>query len=218
MVDYKNGKIYRLVCNTTGDQYIGSTTRPLSQRLGGHKTQYKQFLAGKIPQQTTSNSILSNNNFEMILIEDFACENKNQLERRERYYIESMKCVNKYKPAQTKEEHKEERKEQSKQYYQENQGKILEERKQHYEQNKEEVNEKHRQHYEQNKEEVNEKHRQHYEQNKEKINEKHRQYHEQNKEKLTTLIKCECGGHYQYQNKSMHIKTKRHNKWATPEI
>ena len=115
MIDYKNGKIYRLVCNATGNQYIGSTTQCLSQRLGGHKRQYKRFLEDKITKQMTSFSILSNTNFEIILLEEFACENKNQLERRERYYIEITKCVNKIKPAQTKEE----RKEHMQEYFQE---------------------------------------------------------------------------------------------------
>ena len=106
MADYTRGKIYRLVCNTTGNQYIGSTTQSLSQRLGGHKKDYKRFNEGKITAQITSFSILSNNNVEMILIEEFACENRNQLERRERQFIETMECVNKVKPAQTKEEKK----------------------------------------------------------------------------------------------------------------
>ena len=184
MIDYKNGKIYRLVCNTTGDQYIGSTTQPLSQRLGGHKRDYKRFLAGKITYQVTSFSILSNNNFEMILLEEFACENKNQLERRERYYIESMKCVNKIKPAQTKEE------------------KI----------------EYHKQYCNENKEELKEQMKQYYHKNKEEHKEQMKQYYHKNQEKLTALIKCECGGQYQHYAKSIHFKSLKHKKWATPEI
>jgi len=30
---YKNGKIYRIVFNITGEQYIGSTCKTLKQRL-----------------------------------------------------------------------------------------------------------------------------------------------------------------------------------------
>jgi hypothetical protein len=161
MVDYKNGKIYRLVCNTTGDQYIGSTAQILSQRLGGHKQSYKRFLAGKSTSQMTSHCILSNNNFEIILIEDFACESKNQLERRERHFIQTMQCVNIKNPAQTREEYIE--------YIQHNRERM-------------------------------------------------KQYYHNNKEKNTAVTKCECGGHYQYCRKSVHFKSKRHKKWATPEI
>ena len=194
MADYKNGKIYRLVCNTTGNQYIGSTTRPLSQRLGGHKTQYKCFLAGKITKQVTSSSNLSNNNCEMILIEDYPCENKNQLERRERHFIETMECVNKNKPAQTKEEH-------------------FEYMKQYEYNNKEKMNEYQHTYRQENKYKITEYQIQYRQKNKEEI----KQYHQENQEKLTQSINCECGGHYQYQNKSAHFKSKRHKKWATPE-
>jgi hypothetical protein len=209
MVDYKNGKIYRLVCNTTGDQYIGSTTRPLSQRLGGHKTTYKRFLEGKIIGQMSSFSILSNNNFEMILLEEFACENRNQLERRERYYIEITKCVNKIKPAQTKEEEIE----QKKKYYQENLEEIKKRGKIYYQDNLEKVKERHNQYYHEYKEQK----KQYQQENKEEISKRKKQYYKQNKEKNTAVTKCECGGHYQSQAKSIHFKTHKHKKWATPE-
>ena len=115
-MSYSKGKIYRLVCNTTGQQYIGSTSQSLSQRLGNHKSEYKRFLYGKITDKLTSFSILSENNFEMILIEDYPCENKNQLERRERHFIETMECINKVKPAQTREEHLEYNRQYDRQY------------------------------------------------------------------------------------------------------
>ena len=37
MVNYQNAKIYRIVCNVTGKQYIGSTVSNLSTRLSQHK-------------------------------------------------------------------------------------------------------------------------------------------------------------------------------------
>ncbi len=178
MIDYKNGKIYRLVCNTTGDQYIGSTTQSLSQRLGGHKTAYKQFLAGKIPQQTTSNSILSNNNFEMILIEDFACENKNQLERRERYYIETVQCVNKIKPAQTKEELQK----QKQTYHQEHKEYIQKQKQAYWQENKEDIQKRKQAYYQENKEEKQKKMQTYYQEHKEDIQKKMQTYYQAHKE------------------------------------
>ena len=44
---YKNGKIYRIVCNITGEQYIGSTCKTLKQRLQQHKSSYKCYKDGK---------------------------------------------------------------------------------------------------------------------------------------------------------------------------
>ena len=60
-MDYKNGKIYRLVCNTTGKQYIGSTCSTLCKRLYEHKHKYKQWLNGK-RGLTTSFYIIENGN------------------------------------------------------------------------------------------------------------------------------------------------------------
>ena len=46
-MDYKNSKIYRIVCNTTNKQYIGSTTQPLFKRLSKHKCNYNEYLNKK---------------------------------------------------------------------------------------------------------------------------------------------------------------------------
>ena len=44
---YSRGKIYRIVCNTTGEQYYGSTIEPyISNRLSGHICEYKRHNAG----------------------------------------------------------------------------------------------------------------------------------------------------------------------------
>ena len=40
-MDYKNGKIYRIVCEETGRQYIGSTCSTLVKRLSNHKNKSK---------------------------------------------------------------------------------------------------------------------------------------------------------------------------------
>ena len=48
MPDYNLAKIYKIVCNITGQQYIGSTCEPaLARRLAGHVRSFKQFKNGK---------------------------------------------------------------------------------------------------------------------------------------------------------------------------
>ena len=37
MNNYNDGKIYEIVCNITGERYIGSTIQTLSQRLAAHR-------------------------------------------------------------------------------------------------------------------------------------------------------------------------------------
>mmetsp|Transcript_32665 Transcript_32665/g.38319 ORF Transcript_32665/g.38319 Transcript_32665/m.38319 type:complete len:103 (+) Transcript_32665:95-403(+) len=41
MVNYKNGKIYKIVCNETNEIYIGSTTQTLTDRLCQHVSKFK---------------------------------------------------------------------------------------------------------------------------------------------------------------------------------
>lgn len=168
-MDYKNSKIYRIVCNETGETYIGSTTQPLTKRLSKHKTNYKQFLQGKY-HFVTSFNILQNNNYDIVLIEEFPCENKSQLHARERYYIESCICVNKFIPSRNikeyQEKYREENKDKIKEYYEENLEKIKKQQKEYYEKNKKYKKEHQKEYYEKNKDEINRRRREKYHLNK----------------------------------------------------
>jgi len=105
MVNYQLGKIYKIVCNITGLIYIGSTCEPtLARRLSKHKSNYSDYLKNK-GHFITSFKILENNNFEIILIENVVCENKDELHKRERYNIENNECVNITIPGRTNEEY-----------------------------------------------------------------------------------------------------------------
>lgn len=103
MPDYSKSKIYKIVDNTNGNVYIGSTTQSLSMRLAGHTQSYKRYLNGK-NNYMTSFEIIKNGNYNIFLIEEFSCENKEQLHRNERKQIEANECVNKNIPIRTQEE------------------------------------------------------------------------------------------------------------------
>ena len=208
MVDYK-GKIYRLVCNNTGQQYIGSTTQSLSQRLGGHKAAYKMFLEGKRIKKLTSFSILSENNFEIILIEDYPCENKNQLERRERHFIETIECVNKVKPAQTREELLE----WHKQYTKEHAAELKEYNQQYRKEHQEELAKSKIEFYQEHKEEILKYQSDYYQEHKEEKLKYSRDYGQKHKEELAALTICECGGQYQHKHKARHLKSIKHTSY-----
>jgi hypothetical protein len=93
-MDYSNGKIYKIVCNTTGKCYIGSTCSPyLSTRLAQHRNNFKSFLKGKF-NYVSSYEVLENNNYDIVLLELFPCSCKEELLARERFYIENTECVN----------------------------------------------------------------------------------------------------------------------------
>lgn len=144
MVNYQLGKIYKIVCNVTGNIYIGSTCEPtLARRLAGHRYSYKSYLNGK-HDYVTSFKIIQNNDYDMVLIESYPCETKDQLHARERYYIESIECVNKNIPHSTP-------KESVKKYYENNKKQIQEYnkeyQKQYYQQNKEIIHDKKKEKY-----------------------------------------------------------------------
>ncbi len=136
MPDYSKGKIYKIVCNVTGLVYIGSTCEPtLARRLVGHRSMYTQVLNGT-GNKLSSFEVLENNNFDIILIESVDCISKDELHARERYFIESIVCVNKLIPIRTKQEKKEHNKEYKKEYHFKNREFINENRKEYFNDNK----------------------------------------------------------------------------------
>jgi len=186
MVNYQNSKIYRVVCSETNNIYIGSTTRPLSQRLGKHKNNFNTCM--------TKNFI----NPKIFLIENCPCNSKEELHSIERKYIENIECVNKIIPGRTPKEWRKENKEYYKDYF-----------KDYYLNNKEKFNEKSKEYRQKNKEHIKEWRQN----NKESIALKNKEYKEKRKEKLDEKFECECGGKFSYQNKSIHLKSKKHIKY-----
>ena len=115
MNKYNNGKIYKIVDNTSDMVYVGSTCITLKQRLKNHEYHYKSFKAGKIISNLSSFQILKNENYSIELIEYYPCENKKDLEKRETYYIKlyknniknfGKKIINKNIPRRTKKEYR----------------------------------------------------------------------------------------------------------------
>ena len=87
MVNYQNGKIYKIVTKQSKQIYIGSTTQTLDSRLDQHKGHYVRFL-NKQSHYVTSYEILKYNDAMIILIENYSCNNKEELFTRERYWRE----------------------------------------------------------------------------------------------------------------------------------
>ena len=78
MPDYSKGKIYAIKSYQCDDIYIGSTVNKLSDRLSYHKTHYKSFL-NDAHNYMTSFEILQFDDAFIELIEEYPCENRNQL-------------------------------------------------------------------------------------------------------------------------------------------
>ena len=142
MPDYKNGKVYKIVCRKTGLVYYGSTVQDLDRRLWGHRNEYKKYVEdGK--KYITSFDIYEGEDYYIELVQLVPCENKKELETVERRFIESNTCANKYIPTRTPKEyheaHRKERGEYHKKYNEIHRVKKCEYAKQYRVSNKEEI-------------------------------------------------------------------------------
>lgn len=216
MPNYSRGKIYKIWSPSHPDDiYIGSTTQPLSKRIGGHRKHYRQYKEGK-KNYMTSFKILEYGDARIELIEDCMCERGEQLTAREGHFIRSLDCVNKIIPGRTK-----------KQWYQDNKERLSQQQKQYREDNKEQINQYHKQYGEANRDKLNQKARQYHHKNKDKISQqkkqyreanrdkmlqKHKQYYQDNKKKLKEKVTCECGAVIVRKSLTRHKKTNKHKR------
>ena len=142
---YANGKIYKIVSEKSDKIYIGSTCKKyLSERLAGHKNDYKLWKAGT-RNKVSSSGLIELGDVSIVLLELFPCNTKDELLSRERHYIELYKNdkINKYIPTRT-----------DKERYEDNKDKKLEYQNQYYEDNKQSVIKKSKRYYEDNKQTV----------------------------------------------------------------
>jgi len=96
MSEYQNGLIYRLCCDDVNikEQYVGSTI-DFKERKRTHKKSCNN------PNDPNHNVkvyqfIRENGNWEnwsMVLIEKYSCDDKLELRKRERYWIETLKST-----------------------------------------------------------------------------------------------------------------------------
>jgi hypothetical protein len=100
---YQNGKIYKICDINETEIYIGSTTQPLYKRLSKHKGNYKEWM-NKTHNFITSFKLFEKfglENCQIILIENYPCKSKEELNAREAYHIRLNNCVNKIIPGRT---------------------------------------------------------------------------------------------------------------------
>jgi hypothetical protein len=134
---YTKGKIYRLLCEESNLCYIGSTYKDLAVRLCKHKDRYKRWLKNdKDPLKYLSFfDLFILGEVWIDLIEDYPCEDRNALCRREGSWIKKHldKCVNKYAENQSIIRAK------AKKRYEENKKEILTKNKAYAVKNKEKI-------------------------------------------------------------------------------
>ena len=146
-MDYKNGKIYKITDIAYTKCYIGSTAQPLSKRFSKHKTDYKVWLNGKRNKVSVFDLFeeYGVENCKIELIENYECNSRNELERKEGEHIKNTDCVNKVIAGRT-----------MKQYQQDNKETIAEQQRHWREENKEKKAEQDRLYQHNNKERISE--------------------------------------------------------------
>ena len=162
MPNYTNSKIYKIVSPSRPDipPYFGATTQQLSVRMGGHRR-----IQGN---PCKSKSLIECGDAIIILVENYPCNSKEELDRKEAEYILNNDCCNKVIPLRTQ-----------KQYNQDNKEQLAEQKKQYYQDNREEFAEKHKKYYQDNREQLAEYKKQYYQDKREQIAEKMKKYNEE---------------------------------------
>ena len=91
-MNYQLGKIYKIVDLDSNKCYVEKICEPtLARRLAKHVGDYKQYLKGK-GHNIASYRILEMEDYDIVLIEAYPCNSKDELHARERYY--TLKGVN----------------------------------------------------------------------------------------------------------------------------
>jgi hypothetical protein len=119
MKNFNLSKIYMITCLITHLKYIGATTlSDIQTRLLQHIYVYRTYNNGKRAIYCSSFEIIKNNHFKIEILEECPCNNQDELDAKERFYIQSIDCVNKNVPSRTLKEYYQDKKDDFKHYYQ----------------------------------------------------------------------------------------------------
>ena len=165
---YKNGKIYDITSNITDMVYIGSCIVTLNRRLLNHKSQKKQTCSSKY--------IIECGDYNINLIEEYSCNNLDQLRKREQYWIDKYKSegknvVNEQNAYRSKEQRLEYQREYIKEYRENNRE----------DKNRKKISEYNKEWYVKNREKMLERNKQNYANNRDKQKELNKEYYFMNK-------------------------------------
>jgi len=195
----KTGYIYKIADKAAefDEIYVGSTTR-LRQRKLDHKRCCNNP-NNKEHNQYKYQFIRENggfDNFELYELEEIQYDDKKELLKKEREWIERLKPeLNKAVPTRT-----------CKEYYEDNKGAIHARHKQYREVNKDAICAQTKQYRETHKEAIREQRKQYREANKETVRAKQNERHD-----------CPCGGKFTRANKAEHERCKKHQDYLSSQ-
>jgi len=225
-MNYSNTIIYKIVCKDLSitDVYVGHTIN-FRVRKNKHK-------ASCINETNKSHNLklyqtirVNGNwdNWDMIEIEKYSCNDVNEAKARERYWYEILNAnLNMNYPVRTKKEYAESNKQKLNEYYkqyrEENKDVIKIKQHRYREENKQYFKEKNKKYLESKKEQICDRMKQYYCCNKDSIKERNKQYRESNKKKLSSKVTCECGKVICFDSKRSHQKSKFHQDFISNKL
>ena len=230
-IKYENTCIYKLCCNNPeiAEIYIGNTT-DLVRRKSQHKERCNNE-NGKKYNFNVYQFIRKNggwNNWNLILIEKFKCNNSFEACAKEREYVISLKSkLNSYIPNRTQQEYREDNKielaEKAKEYYNNNKHTIIAS---YLENNKVVIAIKAKEYRDVNKIDIAEKTKEYREKNKKQITASKNEYSEKNKisialrkqETRKEKTVCECGSICRISDIIRHNKSIKHQTFLRNQI
>ena len=101
---YNNGKIFKIVSRKTNDVYIGSTIKDLDKTINKYRLSYKNYLEHKLKYMSLYN-VVCYEDADIYLIENYQCENNDELERRRRYIQTTTSCCDKITPTKSRKDY-----------------------------------------------------------------------------------------------------------------
>jgi len=122
MLNYINGKIYTIRSLKSNYIYVGSSCINLKNRMTKHKSSWK---TGKILGKF-KNIVTDINDWYIELYENYPCENKKELEKREGEIIKEIGTLNNRVAGRNAKEYYEDNKQRKRKYYEDNRQKKLE--------------------------------------------------------------------------------------------
>jgi len=206
MPEYDKTIIYKLINYDYPDLvYVGSTTN-----FANRKRQHKERCLNEKSKKHTLKIYVSIreyggwNNWHMIKICDYPCENRREAEQEEDKYMMELKAnLNMIRASRTQQE-----------YRDDNKDKIKETNKKYYENNKVIIHITQKQYNEKNKEKIKEINKKNYESNKDYLIDYQSEYRKVNKEKIKEKqkekITCKCGCVITTSNLKQHERSKKH--------
>lgn len=215
-LNYQNTVIYKIVCNDLNitDVYVGHTTN-FTKRKYEHKSATNNENGTKYNLKIYK-TIRDNGgweNWSMIEIEKYPCNDLQEATKKERYYYELLNAkLNTVNPSRNNQE-----------YYEDNKDKIREYIQEYRQEKKDKIREYNQEYRQENKDKILEYHQEYRQDNKDKIREDAKKYRALHKDKLkinkSKPIFCDCCNiSITASHIAGHRKTKKHLNNVNQEI